>query len=297
MAYTTTEFLVNVKTRAAVPTSQSTFTVSKILSLADDEIRTYILPMLSSKLEYYYAYDDERAVNASGIYDVHTRAVGGSLINVALLDSTNRVDVAWVTEDRLIRTDNTNEGILGCYLKRNQLVLLPPDAHGFSTLRMTILLRPGQLVETTTAAQITGISSNTLSFASGTIPASFTTSVTYDLIQAGPHFDHLGIDLTASSVTSTTVVLSSTPSSRLAVGDWISLAGTSPVVQVPVEAWPLLCQKTANTLMRAQGDNEGLAAGEKELKRMEEMTSSLFTPRIKKEGKKLVIRNRILRRR
>jgi hypothetical protein len=267
-----------------------------MLMLADDELRSYLLPMILKSQEAYYDYDDLRTINSTGIYDMSTRAVASKLVNAALIDSDNRQNLSWITEERLIKTDNTSIGVPGIYFKRNQVYLIPPTEHGFPQIKFTISLRPGKFVLTTAAAQITAIAGNTLTFATSTIPSTFTSSVTYDLIQANPHFDPLGIDLAASSVTSTTVVLTATPSSRLAVGDWLCLAGESPIVQVPVELQPLLAQKVANTMNRAQGDLENLAAGEKELGRMEKAVTSLYTPRIQKEGKKLVLNSNILRR-
>lgn len=297
MAYTTTELVANIKTRAAVPTSQSTYTVAKILGIADAELRSYMLPLVMKSQEAYYQYDVDTTLNATGIYDIPTRAVGGKVVNCALLDGDSRLDLAWITEEGLQRYDQTNRGRPGVYIKRNQVILVPATGTQYTTIRITIIIRPGQFVETSAAAQITAIDTgtNTLTFASGTIPAAFVTSATFDLIQAKPHFDHLAIDQTAATITGTTMIFSSLPS-RLAVGDWVSLAGESPIVQVPVELQPLLEQCAANTILRAQGDLEKTAAGEKKLSMMEKDTTNLYTPRIENEGKKLVNRTRILRR-
>ncbi len=297
MSFTTTEFLDRVKTRGGIPTNQNTLTTARLLNIGDDGIRSYILPLIMKAREFYYAYDDDRDVNATGVYDLHSRAVAGKLINACLLSGTSRLDLAWVTEEELSVTDTPVSGRPGMYLKRNQLITVP-IALGFDTLRMTIPIRPGKLVPTTEAAQITAINTatKTLTFATGTIPSTFTTSVLFDIIQDKPHFDHLSIDQVVTSVTTTTMVFSSTLSSRLVVGDWVSLAGESPVVQVPVELQPLLVQNTANTCLRSQNDLEALAAGEKELARMEKDTVSLYNPRIETEGKKIIMRSGILRR-
>lgn len=295
-SYTTTDFLDAVKIRGAIPTSQNTFTVDRLLNFGDQEIRTYFLPLIMSAREYYYAYDDERALNATGIYDISSRAVGGKLINAALIQGTSRLDLNWITEDELTRTDTPNRGRPGIYIKRNQLILIPP-APGFTTLRMTIPIRPGKMVATSSAAQITAINTatNTLTFVSGTIPTAWTTAMTFDLVQDQPHFDTLSIDLTSSAITTTTMQLSSL-SSRLAVGDWVSKANESPIIQIPAELHGCLFQACANTCLRSQGHMDALVAGERELAEMRKNAHNIYNDRIEQEGKKIILRNRSLRR-
>lgn len=296
MSYTTTDFLTNVKMRASMPTSQTTFDSTKMLALGDAEIRSYILPLLIRSREYYLAYDDDRTINSSGVYVLSPRAIGGKLINASLLDGMTIQDLSWITEDELYTLDNSPRGVPGIYLKRNSVILVPPTQHGFPTIRLTINIRPGNLVVTTDAAQITAINTGLSTVTvSGTVPAAFTTSLTYDLIQDEPNFDHLAIDQVATSVTSTTVVFSSLPD-RLAVGDWVSISQTSPVVQIPADLQPLLEQKVSCSLLRFQGDKDSLTLAQAELERMEKDTMALYTPRVEKAGKKLVMRNRILRR-
>lgn len=297
MAYTTTEFIANVKVRASVPTAQVTFTTARILSYGDAEIRSYINPLLLKCREYYLSYDIDTAVNSTGIYDISTRAVGSSLINACLIDGQSRLDLAWLTEDELTQTDNSPRGIPGCYIKRNQLILLPPTSHGFSTLRYTINLRQGDMVATSAAAQITAIDTgtNTVTFAASTIPSNFTTSLTYDFIQAKPHFDSIGIDYACSSVTSTTMVFSTLPS-RLVVGDWVAIAGQTPIPQIPIDLAPLLEQKVACSILRTLTDQDSYKIGMDELDRMEKNTMPLYTPRMEGEGKKINMRNGLLRR-
>lgn len=297
MGYTTTEFITNVKKRAAVPTSQSTYSVQNMLAFADAELRSFVVPTIMRSQEFYYAFDVDTAINASGSYDISSRAVGGKVSNVCLVNGNDRRDLNWITEDQLVRYDQSNYGRPGVYIKRNQIKLVPIDGAGYSTLRATIFIRPGQLVATAECAQITAINTgtNTLTFALGTIPATFTVSIKLDFIQQNPHFDHLSIDMTPSSVTSTTIVFSSLDS-RLQVGDWVCLAHQSCIVQCPVEMHGLLEQATANTILRAQGDLEKAAAGDKKLADIYETSKNTYSPRIESEGKKVINRSKILRR-
>ncbi|NBW16061.1 MAG: hypothetical protein EBR82_49570 [Caulobacteraceae bacterium] len=297
MSYTTTEFITNVKKRSGMPTSQATFSVQNMLAFADAELRSFVVPLVMKAQEFYYAFDVDTALNSTGVYEIPSRAIGGKLVNVALVDGDTRRDVNWITEDHLTRYDQTDLGKPGVYLKRNQLYLVPADGNNSSKLRLTIIIRPGQLVETTECAQITGIdkTTGTLTFDVGSIPSTFIPGKKLDFIQAEPHFDHVEIDKIPTQITSTTLVFDSL-SDRLQVGDWASLANQSCVIQCPVELHGMLEQATANTILRAQGDLEKLKSGEEKLQQIYQTTINTYNPRIEAEGKKITNRSRILRR-
>lgn len=297
MPYTTTEFITNVKKRSGMPTSQATFSVNNMLAFADAELRGFVVPLVMKAQEFYYAFDVDTPISSTGVYEIPSRAIGGKLINVALIDGTNRKDVNWITEDSLTRYDQTSYGRAGAYIKRNQLYLVPPDAAGYVTLRLTIVIRPGQLVQTQECAQITGIdlTNNTLTFDVGSIPPTFVPGKKLDIIQAEPHFDHISIDQIPTSITSTSLIFDSL-SERIQVGDWVCLANQSCVIQCPVEVHGLLEQATSNTILRAQGDLEKLKSGEEKLQQIYQTTINTYNPRIEAEGKKITNRSRILRR-
>lgn len=296
MISTTDDLIADIKIRGAIPTSQDRFTNARFLSLANSEMQIKVLPMVIRARQNYYEYDVDTAINATGLYPISTRSYLGLVSNVGLVDSNQRFDLPWLSEESEIDLDAPRDANAGVILKRNTIQLKPKDGAGYTSLRMTILLRPGLFVLEAAAAQITGISGTTLTFAASTIPSTWTTSNTFDLIQGNPHYDHLGIDLSAASVGATTIVLSETPNTRLAVGDWISLAGQSSVIQLPEAFSYFLSQRVANTCMRAMGDRAGYEAGKDIAKDMEEELKDSIQPRIQKEAQRIVNRTGLLRR-
>ena len=100
-----------------------------------------------------------------------------------------------------------------------------------------------------------------------------------------------------TTITTTTIVMTADLPESLAIGDWISLNGTTPVIQCPVELQPLLEQEAANFCLRAQGDLEAYKAGKEEAKEMRDDLKKMISPRISKEGKKILNNSGILRRR
>lgn len=298
MAYTHTELLDELKVRGMIPTANSTFTTARFLAGINSTMRVKILPLVLKFRESFYSYDQDFSISSTGEYVIPSRAIAAKLDNVALINSTQRQDLNLYFEDELQDTDTSPDNKPGFTVKRSSIWLIPKSGSGFSTLRMTFFIRPAEVVAQSSAAQITTIdtATKTLTFASGTIPSTWTTSQLFELVQQNPHFDTLGYDLVVTSVTATTMVFSATLPTRLAVGDWVGLTGQTPVIQCPVELQPLLAQEVANYCLRGQGDGTAYKHGVEEAKMIREDIKGMFTPRIEREGKKLTNRTGILRR-
>jgi len=299
--YTWNELLDDIKTRAAMPTSQATYTEPRLLSFANAGLRSFVLPKILKTREAFYEFDFDLPINASGIYDIPSRALGGTVVNVALvnnLDSNTgqRADVNWIMEDDLSNYDRTDYGYSGVYVKRNQLYLVPKDGNGFSYLRLSVFLRPGSIVANTSASQISSINTGTKTVEFSSHPSSWSNSDLFDLVQAEPHFDSLVIDQPITTLTATSAIFTNALPSRLAVGDWLCRKNESPVIQVPVEWNPVLAQHAANSVLRAQGDTSSYKAGLEALKMLTDDATIVIEPRIKQEGRKIINRTGILRR-
>ena len=299
MAFTWTELLDDIKVRAMIPASQNTFTEARLLRIADAALRSKILPVLNKVDEDYYSYDVDTTIPSTGIIAVHSRAVGGALMEAALVNGDERYDLARYFERQITNYDAA-PAEYGFFVKRSLVYLVPRQPAGFTTFRQTIMLRPPSFVAVTSAAQITAINTVTGVVTFSSVPSTWATSNTFDIVQAEPHFDTLGLSLAASAVTTgtggTITFNASDLSSRLAVGDWVSLAGTTPVIQCPVELHPLLAQEAANICLRGQNDGSAYKLGTDEAERLKMEIIPLISPRVKAEGKKLVNRTGMLRR-
>lgn len=294
---TWSDLLDEIKTRGAIPTASGTFTEARFLSLANSVMKSRIVPMMDRIREGYYAYDYDSANVGPFVFDIPKRAAGAKLLNVALVNGTERLDLARYYEEELRDTTQPRAADYGFYVKRSQVYVLGTPSE-WPTLRQTILLRPGTIISEDDAAQVTGIAGNVITCA--TVPTSWTTSLLYDAVQAEAHFDTVGIDLAISAITtgaggSLTLVDAAAPS-RLSVGDWISIAKTTPVVQVVEDVLPYLAQLVANVCLQSQGDAEARKAGREEAAELKEGLSALMSPRVQEEGKKLVNRTGLLRR-
>jgi len=301
MSYTWTNLVDDIKVRGMIPTNQSTYTPARLLNLTNAVMQSKVVPMVMRAREGYYSYDFPFSITGALTgYAIPARAVGGKLENVWFSDGQNHRQRAarYYEEDIEDYTINPNTEP-GFFIKRNRIFPLPPSgtAQSWNTLELTILMRPNQIVDPVTdAAQITGISGNIATCSAG-IPSSWATSSTFDIIQDTDHFDWWAIDQTITAISSTTITFTSAIPSTVAVGDWIALARNSPIPQCPREFFPYLAQCTANIVLRAQGDQNQVKAGEEEEKLLLESLVAVITPRVEQEGKKIVSHSGIIRRR
>ena len=258
MAFTTARLLNQIKLKGSLPTGR--YEDSEILDVAYDVLISEITPILIGyREEYYVRYTDVTIEASKSTYNFPSRSMGQTLREVKIVYSDGSVKKLDRIEIEDIATTDTGEPC-SFYIMGNNICLYPTPSTQAGTLRQYYHIRPSKLVTVTEAAQITEIDTgtNTLTFSS--LPSTFLDSETYDLIENTGGYDVLSLDLSASSVTSTTVVLSSLPTG-LAVGDWLALSDESPIPYLLQEAHSLLVQLSVAALLEYQGDrdNHGLA--------------------------------------
>jgi hypothetical protein len=101
----------------------------------------------------------------------------------------------------------------------------------------------------------------------------------------------LAMDKTISSVASTVITFAANAvPSTLAAGDYITMAGTSPVLQLPNECYPLVETRVAQRILFAGGDFDGAKMLDDAVKEEEKNLKMLLEPRI--QGEPTIILNR-----
>lgn len=288
-AYTATALLASLKRRGLLPSTTSAFSASDYLKFVDEEIQTFIVPLLLDVREEYLVSTEDITLDSSNSYFIPERAIAGGLRDASIVDSSGSVfQLARYEPDQLSAFTNSAGNASGFYVQGNSLVLVPPQASG--TLRLSYFCRPNRIVATTEVAEVDSIVGNVVTFVEE-IPATFTTDAEYDFIKAKPGFDSLDIDCTASAIglDLDSLTFSSTPPSDLAAGDFVCLAQESPIPQVPVELHALIAQRVAATVLSALGDDKADRAY-KVAEEMEQRARKVLSPRV--QGTRRVIVNR-----
>lgn len=251
--WTSSDLLTSVKRRAFSPSNQNTLSDSDILDIATEELHSYIVPLINGVREGYFEYYEDFAVTSGTTsINIPDRAVGGRINYLISVNGTQETLLP-----RLEPTDTYNNGQVGYYDNwlmgpvgyyiRNHKIVFRGTLND-PYVRVYYFARPGDLVETTAARQVTavGAGSLTLSSALGTL----TTGTAFDIIRNVPGFVPIAFDQTATVAGST---LTFTPPSGVAVGDWVALANQSPIPQVPYELHPLLRERVVATVLQATG--------------------------------------------
>lgn len=285
----TNEFIDLVKVSTATPDSQSTFTDQEILSIAFDEMKTKVLPMvISVREEYFLVQEDMPLVAAQASYAIPKRAVAGKVHEITLVDLSGRESNLGRLDQSEISQMNFSSGEPRHFLFRgSKVVLYPTPSNSSQSLRVTYYQRPNKLVLPSSASQITAIDPNTNTITVSSLTNSgFVTNAKVDLVQNTYGYDVVGKDLSIQNISGSDVQFSSLPSD-LEVGDWLCLAQESPVVQLPDEVSGYLVALTARRLLEAQTDSQAYKMLDARVMQIEKDMINLLSPRIVGEPKKI----------
>lgn len=274
MSYTADTLLTKIKQKAMMPDSQVTYTDAVLLQLADEEILNTIMPMLiAAQNDFYTVYTDYAAATS---VNIPTRALGMKIVDVVEVGTDG-------TEYDIPFIDSLDEGVDGFYFRQNKVHF---NFTPTRTIRVYYNIRPNELVATTSAASVTSVVGTTVNV--DAIPTSFTSGLTYDFVNNNPGYETLLMDQSVSSVGSTDLTLSFSPSITLAAGTYVSVAGYSPVVQIPKELQGALEWKVVSAVLATMGDYNGSQAAEVKAEKAMQAGLSMLDPRIDKGTRKII---------
>lgn len=261
--YTITSLIASVKRRCSVPTAQSLFENTDFAALLSEEMQSVIVPLILSEQEdYFIHYKDYTIDGSTKEFRVPDRAIGGKLKNLGFynsaadsLDLRPRLSI----EDYGNRRGNFIHDLTGYYLQDNKIVFNPAPTNSGDKLRVYYYRRPSNLVQISEAGKITAIDTTAKQVTINTLQTGWGTSNTFDLIRGKGMFQSLGDDLTITGIeSSSTLTFTDDLPTDLSVGDYVALAGKSPIAQIPYEAHHLLSQLGAIKINEALGDLQGM---------------------------------------
>jgi hypothetical protein len=293
MAWTTTELIASVKRRAGVPSASGAFLAADLLAIADEEMGSYVVPLiLKEREDYFVAHHEEPITDALYSYPVPYRAIGGKLREVLALSPARRAsDLPRVSASDLQDAD------FGFYLDGGMISLVSNGTNASrygSWLRLSYYRRPNRLVDISRAAVITTVNSTTGVLTFSSLPSALSSAAVFDVVSARSPFDTLGMDV-AGVVAGSQITMGAALPANVQVGDYVCLPEESPVPQVPAELHGLLAQKIAVKVLEGKQMLDKLAAARSELERMEADARALITPRVDGEAQRLVARSSLHR--
>lgn len=290
-SFDTTAIVAAIRVRAASPSSGQALSTAQILRILDDETLPVVALIKSQRENFFQTSSSQSLVASQAGYRIPSRAVGASIHQALYVDADGQeipLNPLQVSDVPRYRSQATETGTPhSFYLDQAQVVLVPAPATASGSLKLVYETRPNRLVATTETATITAINTGTNQVTISSAPTGFPTSSTrYDFIKATSPFECLAVDQSATR-SSTTLTFSSLPSG-LAVGDYVALAGETPVPQVPQDLIPLLQARGTVAVLQTLGDQEAVGVAVGQLQQAEAAAVSLISPRVSGQAVKAI---------
>ncbi len=297
MAKTTAEFLTGVKRRITMPANQVLMEDDDILDIGSDTLRLAMTKILkASQQNYLLTTTDVPLVASQSGYDVPYRSVVGGLETIKYLydDGLTTKPLAFITVEDVGQYSSSATYPEAFYFSSDQVIIVPPPASATGSLRMPYHRQLSALCSTSNAGQVTAITATDVTVSVS--PTSFVAGVVVDFIKTRSLSTILSQDVTVTNVASNVLTFATGDiPSRLVVGDWISLAQTTPIIPIPDESYDYFEGLVGISILKAIGDNEGATELKKEVDELEKDVKSLLEPRIDGEPEKIINFHSLLR--
>ena len=295
--YTVDGLINKLKTRGTIPTSQSLFLPANFVDIMSDVMHQIVVPaIVSVREEYFVTYSDTAVVANQANYRIPSRAVGGMLRDVVLLNSAGteiplpRLD----PESLKASSDYNTRSKYGFKLRGDEIVLIPtPAAANGDSVRFYYERRPNNLILSTDARQISSFSAGARTVTIASTPTNFSTSDTYDIIRHDPIFSSVGDDLAITTLAANVMTFTATLPTNIANSQWVCESGFSPVPQIPYEGGLWLVHESLCAVLEAMTDNPGLKNARTRADLMKANFMKIITPRVHGSPQKVVQRNGI----
>lgn len=267
----------------------------QLLRLVNRQIQEYLLPfILRTRKEDFITSTDQPLVNGTAAYRLPASATAARVRAIQLVDASGN-PYSRLVEIPLETAINVGTGSLGnpvqgtptgYYFRGNQVVLIPTPAQlsGIS-LRIFYPARPSTLALVSSFIQIVSFPAGAASgfFRLGigtTVPSAYGATVACDLVQNQPGFDILYTGSLSAITAGTFGEFPGTLPVGLAVGDWICLAGTAPVITGAIAEVTTGClvNKVVLEMLSSKSDGDGFKRRGELLKKSEELARSLLLP-------------------
>lgn len=312
--YTTALLIQSAELRSGVPVIQPLFKASEFLLLADKIMVDKVIPMIRARRKQHFLTSADQTTTTATAYTIPSEAMDRGLHNVSMLDSQGYeyalVPVDFDTEIGDVwgwwhNVTASNSSVRRAYYVRGDQLHLWPASVAGETLRLHYERLPNRLcrsgtytypdsTESPEAVQVVSVNTSTgaITCTTSAVPSTITTSTPVCVVSATPGFPlKIALSSNPTAVTSSIVTLGSdiaaVAAAGIVAGDWLCLAGDSPIVQLPIEAHSVLEQALACKLLEAISDSEGLLAAKDDLKFIIQNYEESFPLRVEQAPKKV----------
>lgn len=312
--YTTAKLITSAGVRIGIPVIQELYRASEQLLICDEVMQDTIIPMVMKRRKAHFLDVYDQTTTTTTAYELHTEAMDHGLFNVTYVNAAGReypldpIDFDQEVENRPRPDDSaaTTGDPSGYYVRGDRLYLYPSVTAG-KTLRQHFYRRPNRLcrsaaytysdgtTEAAEAVQVVSVNTTTgaITCTTGAVPTTITTSTPVCVVKGTPGFRLRFETLTPTVVTTSVVTLggasqiATVAAAGIVAGDWLCLAGDSPVLQLPVEAHGHLAQRLGEKMLEGLEDEIGLAFAKRDREEIEKRYVNQFPLRVEQAPKEV----------
>ena len=301
--FTSADLVASVKRKISAPDSQSYITDDEILDFANEEMENKLVSMITKRHEdYFLTREDLPLESGKNKYEIPYRAIGSKIRELAYtpdqkrFDGLNRITIDEVTSTR--EESDYNK----FYIQNESMVLFTDTGNIGSDGHLAVFynIRPNSLVSSDQVAIITGIDATSGIISIDSIPSGFSVENDLDFIKTRSPHRILGYDVRATDINTSGKTITLAPADipeDLKIGDRVTLAGETDIINCPSELHSFLAELVAAKILEANGDIDNLNVVDRKIQKMEDNLGDLLDNRVDGSPIKVKARNNLLRRR
>jgi len=303
IAFTTDAFDTAVVRRCGWPLLNAPLEQNARLSLANEEIAGTLFPrVLKAHAAYYLTVEDTVLEAGTEQYRAPSRAYGGYKAIKLVLASGEERELVYSDRGDRSRFGVGRDQPTTYYVDGDYIGLLPVPSDASSTLRVVYVRRPNDLVTLANAGVIATITRDSpgdgetaIELEDDSVLAIWADSDvdTLDIINPGNAYAVIAsaqaYELQGEDEDE--LVIDGLVTERARVGDYVSLAETTPIVQLPSYLHVAAVRYIAGACLDAHGDRE---AAQIEFGHAEDMIANAFAvgiPRVESSARPITTRN------
>lgn len=290
-----------VKQQTVVPNTASLFSATNVVNLLNYEMTRKVVPLIKALKEEYWVVTTSQQIQADvNDYAIPYRAAGTALRDIALMDNNQNLLqlVRYEPEDVKFPLIPYNSPYfrLGYYLQNNSVILFPPQVSNYVAYQILMKWerRPSNLTLSTNCGQVTSFDENASTITLSYVPSSWTANTTtVDVINNLPPFDSIADDVVITNISSLTITVS-VPSAYsttfwdlIAQNYWVAPSMTTPIPQIPYEAFPFLTALGKKSVLQGLVDANAMKDVDAEIEDTKVLINSILTPRVEGTPKQL----------
>lgn len=295
------DIVSGAKSRAIFATNQITLDTTAVYNFLNNIIRLEMTSMIDRVAQEFFVRPILIPIVSNQTeYRIPYRSMGRTIREIKWYDSQSsryRNMPLIKLEDANIYA-NWSGQCYGFYVMGDKIVVIPDvgsDVPSTYNMKVWYKLIPSKPCQSTNAAQVISVSAPDVVVAS--VPDNLSVGTQVDFIEGQAGCEIYDFDKTITNISGTTLTFAvGDVPTDLAAGDWISLAQTSPVMNmIPDEAQGLVENMLAQLIVKSLGDEVGAEAITPDIANQRDSILRMIAPRIVGEPQIIINRTSLTR--